>query len=141
MSDVVTTLSLPGVDELIERSKQLKLDDNGLFNIYTRDEILSIYNGVGPDRFPEWFRHFLSEINSIILPAVLIHDLDYDHGGSIDEFYKANARLGSNAEICIRKKYKLYSLKYWFYLAKIHIFVKLCNKHGKPGWNFTGETC
>ena len=140
MDTNVTALSLPDVSSLIEKSRKLLLDDNGLFDKYPMEKILEVYNGVGPDRFPSWFRDMLSEINSIILPAVLIHDLDYDKGGNWDDFKKANERLGTNAIQCVKEKYGTCSWKYWFYLAKIHIFVKLCNKYGKPGWHFTGET-
>ena len=140
MSQQVTVLSLPDVSTLIEKSRELGLDDNGLFDKYSIEKIMEVYNGVGPDRFKAWFRDMLSEINSVILPAVLIHDLDYDHGGNWDDYRKANERLGDNAVKCVKAKYGTKTWKYWFYLAKIHIFVKLCNKYGKPGWHYTGET-
>lgn len=142
MSNKLTTLSLPDVSTMIEKSMELGLDDNGLFDKYPIEKIMEVYNGVGPDRFKSWFRDMLSEINAVILPAVLIHDLDYDYGGNWDDFHKANARLGSNAQKCVENEYGICSWRYWFYLAKIYIFVKLCNKYGKPGWHFVEvETC
>ena len=133
---IVTALSVPDVVTLLEKIKELNLDGQEVLSKYSVDDIVRIYNGIGPDRFPEWFRNFLTELNEIILPAALIHDLDYDLGGSLEDFYASNKRLGTNSVKCIKEKFSKYSLRYWFYLAKVHVFVKICNKYGKPGWNF-----
>lgn len=138
MSIQVSELGISDVATLRAKAEYLGLDDNKLFSIYSTEQMAEVYNGVGPDRFSWRFRNFLSELNRTILPAVLIHDLDYDFGGTWADFYAANRRLGRNARKCVRAKYSRKSLKYWVYLAKIALFVILCNKRGKPGWNFRG---
>lgn len=132
----VQVLSVPTVEILLQKIKELNLDGQDVISHYSVEDIARIYNGIGPDRFPDWLRNFLSELNEIILPAALIHDLDYDLGGNWDDFYASNKRLGNNSIKCIKDKFGKYSLKYWFYLAKVHVFVKICNKYGKPGWNY-----
>lgn len=138
-SDITfTALSVTDINRLVGKARILGLDDNGMFSRYTPEQMAEVYNGIGPDRFPEWFRDFLTSLNHVILPAVLIHDLDYDHGGTKADFYASNKRLGRNARKCIRSRYSRLSVKYWIYLAKIRLFVIICNERGQVGWNFTG---
>ena len=105
MDSQFQALSVPAVNTLLEKIKELNLDGQEVLSKYSVDDIARIYNGIGPDRFPEWFRNFLTELNEIILPAALIHDLDYDWGGSLEDFYASNKRLGINSVKCIKEKF------------------------------------
>ena len=44
------------VESLITEAKSLNLENIGILDRYSLSQIAEIYNGIGPDRFPEWLR-------------------------------------------------------------------------------------
>lgn len=131
----ISTQSLPTAVKLKQKAIDLNLDGLSVFYFYTNEEMERVYNGIGPDRFPSWLRDMISECNHVLLPAVLIHDLDYDHGGTLDDFFKANSRLCKNMSKCAKEKYGKHSLKTIYYTIKAKFFKMLCDQFGEEGWN------
>ena len=39
-------------------------------------ELFSIYNGIGPDSFPEWLRGLVSALHPSLAVAAFIHDIE-----------------------------------------------------------------
>ena len=82
-------------------------------------EVDTIYNGTGPEWFPESLRHILDEIMVVALPAVVIHDWEFSHNdGSLAMFEKANARLYINVKRLASAAYPLSDPFCWIIRAK-----------------------
>ena len=86
------------VESLISEAKSLNLENVGILDRYSLSQIAEIYNGIGPDRFPEWLREMLDELHPSLCVVALIHDLEYYEGGSKEEFTESNERFYRNGK-------------------------------------------
>ena len=86
------------VESLITEAKSLNLENIGILDRYSLSQIAEIYNGIGPDRFPEWLREMLDELHPSLCVVALIHDLEYYEGGAKEEFTESNERFYRNGK-------------------------------------------
>lgn len=95
------------------------------------DEMHRIYNGVGAEWMPKELREFLDGISEALLPAVLIHDIDYAYGdGTLLDFQKANLRLEANGRICADKEYGWWNPMRYIFRRQAKAYAKICNAFG-----------
>jgi len=120
-------LSVGDVIELRLKARAYALVGIDKLSDYSDTRLAAVYNGVGPDWFPAKLRDSLSRLNKRILPAVLVHDIDYDSGGTKAEFLIYNRNLGINSEICIEREYAKWSLQKLFAQWRVKRYVKLCD--------------
>ena len=92
----IARAKLPPATELRQRALELKLQHAERLDRYTDQELARVYNGVGPDRWSDKVRKLLSKVLLPALPAVLVHDVDYDIGGDYHDFLVANRTLADN---------------------------------------------
>ena len=64
------------VENLISEARALNLENVGILDRYSMEEVSNIYNGIGPDRFPEWLRKTLDKLHPSLRVVALIHDLE-----------------------------------------------------------------
>lgn len=126
---------LPSVHELVKRAEKYNLWHLHSLQQIPEDRLLDDYNGVGPDRWPEWLRNAVSWLLQDILEAVIIHDEDYTIGGNYADFLEANAVLADNICILAKKKYGFWRIRRYFLLALAPQIEQLTNRYGWVGWN------
>ena len=114
---------------------RLRLEGIEEFKKLTQEEKDKEWNGIGPDRFPAWFRNALSVLHKCVLPAACIHDFDFVVGGTIEEFHAANKRMKRNMKVCLKDSRKEFSF-FGYHLARwrVHTAYRLVEKYGLPGW-------
>ena len=78
--------------ELVRKAYALDLENVHILDEYTIAEIGKIYNGIGPDRFPDWLREIVTASAGLFEPAALIHDVEYHEGGT-----RSSSTLPTNA--------------------------------------------
>ena len=62
--------------ELIQKAYSLDLEGVHILDKYSITQVSEIYNGIGPDRFPNWLRKIVTESAGIFEPAAVIHDVE-----------------------------------------------------------------
>lgn len=124
--------------EIVRKSRilarQYKLFDHKLLYHYTVKELRGIYNGCGPEFFPAWIRRLLDSCTAAERPAILIHDVEFERGGSIWGFVKANIRLFANCWICAGKYYSPGSPLRWHHRRLAIILAAACMVGGWRAW-------
>ena len=80
--------------ELIQKAYSLDLEGVHILDKYSVEEIGKIYNGIGPDRFPDWLRKIVTESAELFEAAALIHDVEYDEGGTREQFSSPRRMTG-----------------------------------------------
>ena len=123
------------LQELIDIAEELELDGREILDRFTETELLGIYNGLGPDRFPDWLREFITSLNSIFEPAALIHDVDFHLGGTKEDFDIANERFRENCYKIVESEYPWYSPLRYHYLFKAWRFYGYCEEFGWEGYH------
>ena len=54
---------LKEIKQLKEAAERLQLENREIIRKYSMTELAGIYNGIGPDSFPEWLRNAISALH------------------------------------------------------------------------------
>ena len=101
---------------------------------YSEEEISRIYNGIGPDRFPDWLRKIVTESAELFEAAALIHDVEYDEGGTREQFTAANDRFRRNCYTLVKDRYGWYDIRSYLWMNKARRWSNYCELFGWSGW-------
>lgn len=122
------------VKELIQKARKLRLENVGILDRYSVEEIAGIYNGIGPDRFPDWLRKIVTESAELFEAAALIHDVEYDEGGTREQFTAANDRFRRNCYTLVKDRYGWYDIRRYLWMNKARRWSNYCELFGWSGW-------
>lgn len=123
------------IQKLIEIAKQNELDGVHICAYFTTPELDRIYNGIGPDRFPDWLRAIVTEANGFFEPAALIHDVRYHIGGTYDDFTAANAEFHANCKKLVYARYSWFDPRRYKWLFRAWRYAGYCQEFGWTGFN------
>lgn len=122
------------VKELIKKARELRLENVEILDRYSEAEISEIYNGIGPDRFPDWLRKIVTESAELFEAAALIHDVEYDEGGTREQFTAANDRFRRNCYTLVKDRYGWYDPRRYLWMNKARRWSNYCELFGWSGW-------
>ena len=122
------------VKELIQKARKLHLENVEILDRYSVEEISVIYNGIGPDRFPDWLRKIVTESAELFEAAALIHDVEYDEGGTREQFTAANDRFRRNCYTLVKDQYGWYDIRRYLWMNKARRWSNYCELFGWSGW-------
>ena len=123
------------VTDLILTAARLGLEGQEILLDYSIPELEQIYNGIGPDRFPDWMREIVTEANGLFEPAALIHDVRYHIGGTREDFTAANSEFRANCYTLIYARFAWYDPRRYKWLFRAWRYAAYCEEFGWPGWN------
>lgn len=123
------------ISELMTLCKEADLEGYGILELFTEQALSEIYNGIGPDRFPEWLRAMLTKANGLFAPAALIHDVRYHVGGTYDEFTASNSEFRENCLKLVRARYGWYDPRRYIWTARALRYAEYCQIFGWKGFN------
>jgi hypothetical protein len=99
------------------------------------EEVARIYNGVGPEWMREELRAKADKLSQTLLPAVMIHDVDYEYGtGTMLDFQLANRRLEANGRKCADYRYGWYNPMRYIVRHQAKAYAKFCDLLGFPAY-------
>ena len=98
-------------------------------------QLAKIYNGTGPAFLPDSIRGALDKAAKPFLPAVMVHDGDFeDSDGTVKSFNAANLRLLMNCIICATDAAPWYSWRRYALIAEAWTIYRACDKFGWVAW-------
>ena len=101
------------IEELIATARAAKLEGVEVLN-GDPEAIALVYNGIGPEEWPEEWRRAITRCFDIFQPAALIHDLRFTYAsGTRRDFNYANVEFHNN---CL--KLARYSIPWWRVLRR-----------------------
>ena len=128
------------IEELIRKIKTMELEGAEILDRFTAEAIGKIYNGIGPDRFPDWLRELVTESAGIFEPAAVIHDVEYDIGGTWQDFTDANERFRRNCYRLVKAEYPWWSPLRYAWLNRARRWANYCQLFGWEGFHKHGES-
>ncbi len=115
------------------------------FDFMNPAEMAAIYNGIGPDRFPDRIRAKITALSSIFEPAALEHDCSYEDIAFLlgtteiyleeayARFNEANARFYRNCKRLVTVRYGWYNPRRYQLYFRARRYFKLCTLFGFKG--------
>lgn len=123
---------LEEIEALQKKAIRLDLEEAPIIAQFTPEELLIVWNGIGPEWLPAVVRYKLTKYLAIFAPACFIHDFHFwAMGNTLEEFEWANDVLERNARRCIDSETKWYQIirrMAGYYAA--HLLAEACRKYG-----------
>ena len=121
--------------KLIAACETCRLEGRHVLADYTLEKLAEIYNGIGPDRFPDWLRAILTDANGLLEPAALIHDVRYHVGGTKADFTMANEEFHRNCLKLIHARFAWYDPRRYKWQFRAWRYARYCENFGWEGFN------
>lgn len=126
---------LKEIKQLRELAEKYGLEDREILEKYPMNRLAAIYNGIGPDAFPEWLRNCISALHPTLAPVAFIHDVEWWESDGTDEtFAKTNERFKENGYRAAREEYGWYNPHRWIVMNQARRFGNYCQMFGRSGW-------
>lgn len=123
------------VRQLLYECEVYELGGREITRRFCVDELVKIYNGIGPDRFPVVLRKALDKLHPSLLPVAFIHDVQYHVGGTKLDFTAANALFKTNGKRMAFATYGWYDPRRYLVWNTARKFGNLCELFGLKGYN------
>ena len=126
---------LKEIKRLRELAEKYALEDREILGRYPMNRLAQIYNGIGPDAFPEWLRGFVTALHPSLAVVAFIHDVEWFESDGTDEAFKAtNDRFKRNGYKVAEAEFGWYNPRRWIVMNQARRFGNICQALGKSGW-------
>ena len=117
------------------KAEELQLDNREILSKYTLTELSAIYNGIGPDSFPEWLRNCISALHPSLAVVALIHDVEWHESDlSKESFAASNDRFKQNGYAVAKSQFAWYNPRRWIVMNQARRFGNICQTLGWSAW-------
>ena len=97
--------------------------------------LAQIYNGVGPDAFPEWLRGFVTALHPSLAAVAFIHDVEWHESDGTDKTFRAtNERFRRNGRKVAQAEFGWWNPRRYAVMNQARRFGNYCQRFGKGGW-------
>ena len=126
---------LKEIKELKRQAEEFQLENREILGKYTMTELASIYNGIGPDAFPEWLRNVISSLHPSLAVVAFIHDIEWhESDGSEEKFAGSNNRFKTNGYAVAKAEYGWYNPLRYVVMNQARRFGNVCQLFGWSAW-------
>lgn len=127
--------SLKEVKRVIELCERFDLEGRDVINGYTNTQLGSMYNGIGPERFPGWLRAVLDAIHPSLAPVAFIHDIEWSlSDGTKASFTESNRRFRRNGIRVACASFAWWRPRRYLVMWHAWKFARLCQRFGWAAW-------
>lgn len=124
------------IKELRAKAESLQLDNAAILRRYNVQQLCAIYNGIGPDCFPEWLRNFVSALHPSLAVAALIHDVEWHETDKTKKtFAESNERFKNNGYKVAKAEFGWYNPRRYVVMNQARRFGNYCQLFGWNAWN------
>ena len=126
---------LKEIKKLRAKAESLKLENAEILRKYNMQQLCSIYNGIGPDAFPDWLRDAISALHPSLAVVALIHDVEWHESDlSKEAFAESNARFKRNGYTAAKAEYAWYDPRRYIVMNQARRFGNICQTLGWAAW-------
>lgn len=125
---------------LLAIAEKAGLENREILLKYTEEELAAIYNGIGPESFPEWLRSALDFLHPSLAPVAFIHDVEWSESdGSEESFAASNARFYRNGVKVATEEFGWWRPRRYVVIWHAWKFSRICQKFGWSAWRAPHE--
>ena len=123
------------VQKLRALCEEYGLEDREILAKYTDEELAAIYNGIGPESFPQWLRAALDAVHPSLAPVAFIHDVEWhESDGSETAFGASNARFRRNGCKVASAAFGWWRPRRYKVMWDAVKFARVCQRFGWSAW-------
>ncbi len=123
------------VKELKKQAEEFQLENREIIRKYNMQQLCSIYNGIGPDNFPDWLRDVVSALHPSLAATAMIHDIEWHESDkSAQGFAESNERFKRNGYKSAKAMFGWYNPRRYIVMNQARRFGNYCQMFGWSGW-------
>ena len=123
------------VRRLRDECERYQLDGREILKQHSDEELARIYNGIGPETFPDWMRKALDALHPLLKCLALIHDVEWEYSdGTEKSFKESNQRFRRNGIKVANIEFKWYDPRRYVVMFDAVKFAALCQMFGWSIW-------
>lgn len=127
--------SLKEVKRLKELCEKYELEGRGVLDGFPNTKLASMYNGIGPEKFPGWLRAVLDFIHPSLAPVAFIHDVEWTlSDGTKESFTASNRRFKRNGSKVAKAEFAWYNPRRYAVINSARRFGNICQTFGWAAW-------
>ena len=127
--------SLKEVKRVTELCEKYALEGREVIRGYTNAQLASMYNGIGPEKFPGWLRAVLDALHPSLAPVAFIHDIEWSlSDGTKASFTESNRRFKRNGYKVARAEYAWWNPRRYAVMNSARRFGNVCQALGWAAW-------
>ena len=111
------------------------LENREILAKYKNTELASIFNGIGPDVFPDWLRNTITALHPSLAVVAFIHDVEWhESDGSREKFTESNERFKTNGYAVAKHRFGWYDPRRYIVMNQARRFGNICQLFGWKAW-------
>ena len=123
------------IGKLKSLCEECGLENREILSKYTDEELAAIFNGIGPDAFPQWLRSALDALHPSLAPVAFIHDVEWhESDGTEASFAESNARFRRNGCTVASAAFGWWRPRRYLVMWDAVKFARLCQRFGWSAW-------
>ena len=120
---------------LRELCEKYELEGREILAKYTDGQLAAIYNGIGPEAFPQWLRAALDAVHPSLAPVAFIHDAEWhESDGSASSFEASNDRFRRNGCKVACAAFGWWRPRRYKVMWDAVKFARVCQRFGWSAW-------
>lgn len=121
--------------ETISDSYSQDLEGHSILELFTEEDIRNAYADIVSPKQNKQIYEIVNLFPDCLLPALLIHRLQYIVGGSEKDFKNSNKTLSKNLKKLIGKNYSIWNPSFWINRFRTNRLVSIYDKNGRENWH------
>ena len=127
--------TLKEIKELKQFAAECGLENREILDRYKNAELAAIFNGIGPDVFPDWLRNAITAIHPSLAVVAFIHDVEWHESDqSKEKFTESNERFKTNGCAVAKHKFGWYDPRRYIVMNQARRFGNICQTFGWSAW-------
>ena len=123
------------IKELKQLAEACQLENREILEQYTLKELAAIFNGIGPDAFPDWLRNAITALHPSLSVVAFIHDVEWHESDqSREKFTESNERFKTNGYAVAKYKFGWYDPRRYIVMNQARRFGNICQTFGWSAW-------
>ena len=123
------------IKELKQLAEECQLENREILEKYTLKELAAIFNGIGPDAFPDWLRNAITALHPSLSVVAFIHDVEWHESDqSREKFTESNERFKTNGYAVAKYKFGWYDPRRYIVMNQARRFGNICQTFGWSAW-------
>ena len=119
------------VKRLRQICEEYGLEGSELLVGRTDEELARLYNGIGPEAFPQWLRAALDALHPSLAPVAMIHDVEWSESDGREEtFAESNARFRRNGCKVASASFGWWRPRRYLVMWDSVKFARICQRFG-----------
>ncbi len=127
--------TLKDVKRLKALCEKYDLEGREILDKFTNTELQSVYNGIGPESFPDWLRGLVNTLHPTLEPAAFIHDAEWAlSDGTEASFTVSNARFKRNGYKAAKAEFGWWRPRRYLVMNDARRYGNYCQLFGWSAW-------